>query len=75
MIRIVQVGKKKNNQTVAIVETPGIGRAKDRKFLLMLDDGFKSIQLNLNKEELQELNENIAQTIAMEINDESKNKS
>lgn len=68
MIRIVQVGKKKNNQTVAIVETPGIGRTKDRKFLLMLDDGFKSMQLNLNREELQELNENIAQTIVVEIN-------
>jgi hypothetical protein len=72
MIRNIKIGRGSKEQQISILETPGTGRNNNRKFLLMISGHEEEAGVYLNREELQELNENIAQTIAMEINDESK---
>lgn len=67
MIKTVRFGKVKHSEEVSIVETPGIGRGKEnkeRKFLLI----FSSDKIYGTREELQKLNEAIAEIISEEIN-------
>jgi hypothetical protein len=68
MIRNIKVGRGTKEQQISILETPENGRNKNRKFLLMISGMNEEAGVYLNREELQELNENIAQTIAGEIN-------
>lgn len=68
MIRTLRVGRGDKIQEVSVLETPGTGRKNDRKFLLNISGYKGEAGVFLSREELQELNENITQTIAMEVN-------
>lgn len=66
MLKTLRLGVRKKKQEISILE---LSTDSDRKFILILDeDDKKDMSFTLTREELQKLNENIAQIITMEIN-------
>lgn len=69
MIRTIKTGRAGNENSISIMEVPAQNkRNRNSRFLIMISSFAEEAGIYLTREQLQELNENIAQTITMEIN-------